>query len=119
MCLNRPFSKPKKKSGFGYKVFQIVDGKLRGDFYDSGPDRIPGKWLQTGRPGWHIFLTLQGAKDWSAGPPDGDIEDGYALVKIRYRQAARQGTQMDGKHPAITAREIFIPKNWKSQKNKA
>jgi hypothetical protein len=109
MCLRRPFSKPKKKSGFGYKVFGIFNEQLLGECFSEGPDRIPGKWLRTGLPGWHIFLTLEGAKFW--------LGDGYleVIVKVRYRKAERQGTQLE--YPAITAREIFIPKNWKSQKN--
>lgn len=142
MCLQTITGEPKKKSGYGYKIFErdspfeprslaspvvgtpILTGvwnKAKHGFYRDARRTIILTNANKKYPiGFHIFLTLTDArKHWII--KDRDNGD-YKIVRVRYRKAHTEGTEcadgFDGneKVKIIVAGEMFVPKNWKKVK---
>src|SRR5579863_3148902 len=94
----------KKKSGIGYKVFEIRDGKLASEYY--GGFRQERKWLKasggtsTYGAGWHIFTSFKSAQKWRGG-------NTYQVVRpVKYRHAFFMGKQSG--FNVVVAKEIYI-----------
>lgn len=94
-----------RKTGIGYKVFNIRNGQLVSEFCGGIDPRPTRRWLKaTGGhssygAGWHIFTSVQSAKEWA--------DDCFqAIRKVEYRGAFLVGKQGDLK--VIVAKEIYI-----------
>ncbi len=113
MCLTRSLPlKRGMRSGTGYKVFLVRNGKLVGEYFNSSKPRKTRTWLKakdfsktssinfSGEnrsycSGWHIYVTK---------PPE--KRGNEVIRKVRYRGATQYGSQ--GVLGVIVAREIYI-----------
>lgn len=129
MCLQRITNRKPKSKGVGWKVFKVRrGGSLAPEIWNQRGLIMSSTskcWLteKTFRPsyidselihpygeapyplGFHIWLTLEGAKDWlelSLSKPN------LCIRKVRYRKAHTRGIQCSS--PVIVAKEIFIEK---------
>ena len=104
MCITA-YTATKKKTGVGYKVFNINFEKtqLMSEFW--GGVRPVRKWLKADGgsyrygAGWHIFTNIKSAREWSNGTS-------RAIRKVKYRGAFLVGKQGDMR--VVVAKEIFI-----------
>lgn len=119
MCLTQIYKRKPKKSGFGYKVFRKVNGKLlpafRGegeipteewinadDYYpykSLGKKAIPAEEGGKYSPGWHVYKKLRDAKRmyWASI---------NVIRKVSYRGAHTWGRECG--YCVIVAGEIYI-----------
>ena len=123
MCLATKMSS-KKKAEFkeqteGWKVLWRINGGLGGDCYSDTMIRPEGEWLhekgyqdsyyppsynncEEYRYGWHIWLTLDGAKRWC------NKADGETIRKVSFKKPVAYGWQR--KRPVVVAKEMMILK---------
>lgn len=120
MCLETITETGLNKSGYGWKVFMIRNGKLYSDnFFTENPKRL-NRWLKAKRveikvsgnkysSGFHIFTKREDALLWQRGIHD---DEGDSVIKqVEYRKAHTTGTQdgcflLDG--DTIVADEMLI-----------
>lgn len=125
MCLDRKMSKAKEVEFAGqkegYKVFVFMGQILKGEWRATNRARPIGEWLKEGeyrdisfgiipfekrsgsyKTGWHIWLTLEGAKKWKM--------DAKSLVirKVKFREPIVYGRQIN--YPVVVAKEMMILK---------
>jgi hypothetical protein len=125
MCLskNNRVTKPRIKSGYGYKVFRRYGGELYSLCYDDQTPRPRGKWLQASKgilygdspndEGWHVYLRKADALGESRmmdskSLPGSELR---VLVRVRYRGAFARGLGDGGwnmKAQIVVADEIYI-----------
>ena len=106
MCLNVVSKKKPRETGFGWKVFGMLNGGLYGDCFTIAKVRPIDKWLKeedyrdapqkqtigTGEygvrypAGFHIFKRKKDAKEW-------DFPRCTQIYKVEYRKAHAQGEQ--------------------------
>jgi hypothetical protein len=104
MCLVKVKKKVTRKTGIGYKVFNIREGYLASEFFGDEP-RPVRTWLKaiggySYGAGWHIFTTRAGAENWR------ERDRTQVTRKVKYRKAFLSGFQ--GNRPCIVAKEIYI-----------
>lgn len=126
MCLATKMS-PKKKAEFkeqteGYKVLLKTSQGLVGEFFSVCSIRPVGEWLDQEEysgyprllrcsngtiypPGWHIWLTLEGAKRWIKGKYD---LISIVIQRVQFREPLAYGWQL--KQPIVVAKEMMILK---------
>lgn len=126
MCLATKMS-PKKKAEFkeqteGWKVLLDRSGEICGDWFGQTQKREIGRWLNeklyceglrplairysyrrgTYELGWHIWLTIEGAKKWAGS-------NKYKVIrKVKFRKPVAYGRQ--NRHPVVVAKEMMILK---------
>jgi len=116
MCLNTVTSteRDRKREGVGWKVFEVVDGRLKG-LYRGGPWK-KRRWLQSvddrteNYPlGFHMFRTRKDARKEasfthvsSPGP--------LRVVKVKFRDVVTTGLGNMGER-IIVAKEMLILEN--------
>lgn len=100
MCLNTITETGLNKSGYGWKVFMVRNGKLYGDiFFTNKPKRL-NRWLKAIRvrikvflneypSGFHIFIEKNTALSWQRGT----VGDNNVIRRVKYRKAHTTGTQ--------------------------
>lgn len=120
MCLSTVDPKPKTNRKTGYKVVDRSGGGLYPPCQGTGPYEVggwitdPNKDVEIGfgpiryPTGYHIFLSLAGAKAWT-------MSTGSYIVKVKFDDVVATGTQKiygRGYRPyrVIVARKLFIPK---------
>lgn len=106
MCLDTVTKTGLDKSGFGWKVFKVVEGKIFSDIFDIfclHPMR-PGKWHRAKRiklhsytTGFHIYTNKKGARHWY-GP----------IRKVKYRKGHTLGKQ-DGDNIIVADEMMILP----------
>jgi len=121
MCLKIVSKEKPKPKGYGYKVFEVRNGMLVGDYTAQCKSRPVGVWLKsenyTPTPderaflapiegkyplGWHVFKTRKSAEAWMSGKISPSC-----IRKIKYRKAHTQGINRH-KHNIVVAKEIYI-----------
>ena len=123
MCLDTVSERKPKSTGIGYKAFKYSpDGGLVGEFASKENVRPVGEWLKAKdyspndeergmmghirgeyKPGWHIYKTLDGIRDWMGGL----FGEFFIIKKVKYRKAHTQGVASSNRR-GIVADEIFI-----------
>jgi len=124
MCLITVLKRKPKKTGIGWKVFCVVNGRLCGEWRSLSRVRPKDKWLKekayrdsnlvTGQLGgetryplgWHVFKNKKDAELWN----NGIFTRG--VYRVKYRGAHTQGTQRTGDFilDCIVAKKIKILK---------
>jgi hypothetical protein len=102
MCVTQ-YVRTKKKTGVGYKVFNVNGKQLISEFW--GGARPVRKWLKAAGgyhrygAGWHIFTSIQSARAWADGAA-------HLVRKVKYRGAFLVGKQSNFR--VVVAKEIYI-----------
>jgi hypothetical protein len=115
MCLQTVSKIKPKSSGFGYKVFKVLDGgKLQFSFVGAEAPRK--EWLKANNHGgFHIYTEQQKAEQnvrWHEHLyKDRHQRPIYKVFRVQYRNATEQGIG-DGGYTknarVVIAQEIFI-----------
>ena len=105
MCLNTVSKRKPRETGFGWKMFDVRDGELYGEYYAPGMVRPIDKWLKEGDykdpqgnmitfvpepdypAGWHIYKRKKDAENWAY------LRLSVVVHKVEYRKAHTQGKQ--------------------------
>ncbi len=111
MCLREVTSttRDRKREGFGWKVFNIRDGKIYSECMSRKKAKKEGVWLKSqdnGKAlyplGFHVFRTRKAARSWK----NIDSAVGSRVRKVRWRDFLAEGLQWGS--PAIVAKEMMI-----------
>lgn len=122
MCLDTITKTGLNKSGYGWKVFMVRNGKLYGDNYFTEKPKRLNRWLKARRvkietyqhfsyseyfSGFHIFIERNDAELWQYGMRG----DNSVTKRVKYRKAHTIGMQsgsylLDG--GTIVADEMLI-----------
>lgn len=116
MCLDKIMGDKQKKKWLatneGYKTFRVRDGELYSADRDRSKKRSIQRWLKASKgkigvgevcyeSGFHIFLTMAGAKIW--------LVPGEVIRKVRFKDVTAYGSQLIGSAvPIVVAKQIYI-----------
>ena len=121
MCLSVVNKEKPPETGYGWKVFSELDGRLVGDTIKPYMVRPMRRWLKAKdfsetkripdgkkryKAGWHIFVDKESAEKWAS--PYQEIH------RVKHRKAHTAGMQEDflsRSSAIIVADEIFIFEN--------
>ena len=115
MCLDTVTSRTRdrKREGFGWKVFKIIDGVLENEYYDGRIPIIEGCWLKSNDEGgyqnyplgFHIFRTREEARIWKRWSNRNRV-----VKKVMFRDVLAEGKQLHYgcSLRVIVAKEIMI-----------
>lgn len=114
MCLHLVNAKKPKSSGYGWKVYLILDNKIRSSFQRTLVTRK--KWMKArvrgDEPGFHIYLSrdkAEGCIRWYERFPVYGFT--HKIFRVRYRGAIKQGDG-DGGYTegarVVVANEIYV-----------
>lgn len=115
MCLGEVTTteRNRKQEGVGWKVFQIRDGEISGE-YDRLPQIKIGVWLKSKDDdsevyplGFHVFHTRKEAREWKSRSCDGNIPR-QRVRKVRWRDFLAQGTQSGIGLRIIVAKKMMV-----------
>lgn len=121
MCLIlTSIAKSPQARGYGYKVYTKFAGRFQSEYYNRWGNSItkdqdsyegcihtPSRYKLGDKltskkgPGFHIFLTLEGAREWKSCNLAKQV-----IVKVRWTKRLSKGFQYT--HPAITAENITL-----------
>ena len=114
MCLDT-IDKKIRKVKYGYKVYRVIGGELRGQFYHKFVSYPENEWIEDGRrmffissyhglgslynSGFHVFTNKRAAKHWAS-------LFGGEIHKVEVKDIVASGTQ-DG-HNVVVCRQKKI-----------
>lgn len=116
MCLDRIDKKTRKNFRYGYKIYDLFDGKLSGVFYNYFKDYPEGVWIkddkqiiinevQPGYPtGFHVLTSKKGAKSWK------DNFKTQVIRKVLIKDIVASGTQ-NGFNVVVCKQKKILPGN--------